>query len=141
MRTPQRVDDRIHDRRAGPDSTCLAGSLNIERIVHATNAVRLELDCRHLVGPRHRVVHQARGHELPGSPCEELNVCFGTAPATSLLVSLGQCARSWRSLSPHDTRSCSGAPVALLDADLGAELTDQRAHLFRRAALPLHRRW
>src|SRR5262249_44414032 len=67
---------------------------------------------------------------------EELDACFGTALATSLLVSLGQCARSWRSLSPHDTRSCSDAPVALLDADLGAELTDQRAHLFRRAALP-----
>jgi hypothetical protein len=65
-RAPERVNDRIHDRRTGADSACFAGSLNAERIVPARDVARLKLDGGHLVGPRYRIIHQARGHELAG---------------------------------------------------------------------------
>jgi hypothetical protein len=60
----ERVNDRIHDRRTGADSACFAGSLKAERIVPARDVARLKLDGGHLVGPRYRIIHQARGHEL-----------------------------------------------------------------------------
>jgi hypothetical protein len=51
---------------------------------------------------------------------------------------LGQRTAVHAGTDPHHRWRCL---YELLDADLGAELTDQRAHLFRRTALPLHRRW
>ena len=49
-RAPERVDDRIYDRRTGADSACFAGSLDAERIVPAWDVARLKLDGGHECG-------------------------------------------------------------------------------------------
>ena len=49
-RAPERIDDRIYDRRIGADSACFAGSLDAERIVPAWDVARLKLDGGHECG-------------------------------------------------------------------------------------------
>ena len=50
--TPERVDDRIHHRRAGANGTGLAGPFDAERIGAARHVAGLESERRHVVGTR-----------------------------------------------------------------------------------------
>jgi len=63
---PERVDDRIHDRRARSDRARLARALHAERIGLAWNVACLEHEVRRIACARHRIVHEAGAEQLTG---------------------------------------------------------------------------
>src|SRR5271166_4735067 len=61
---PERVGDGVDDRWGRADRSGLARALETHRIGGRRNVARLESDRREIVGPRHAIVHEARGQEL-----------------------------------------------------------------------------
>src|SRR5678816_2051489 len=61
----ERIGDRVHRRRRRADGAELADALDPERVGQAGNrGVEAGAEVRQPLGPRHRIVHEAAGHEL-----------------------------------------------------------------------------
>ena len=55
----QRVHDGVDDRRRPADRADLAAALHAQRVVRAQRVLGADGDVRHVVGARHRVVHES----------------------------------------------------------------------------------
>src|SRR5579862_1882547 len=61
---PKRVENGVHDRRAGADRARFTRALDPQRIARARNIARLETQLRNVLGARQGVVHQAAADRL-----------------------------------------------------------------------------
>src|SRR5437764_6579516 len=69
---PERVQDGIDDRWRRRDAATLAGPLHAERIGTARLLVECDGECGQPAGAWHRIVHEARRHELAGAVIDRM---------------------------------------------------------------------
>src|SRR5690242_14271316 len=62
----ERVGDRVDHRGGGADRAGLAAALHAERVVRAGRLARVDLELRHVVRARDRVVGEGAREQLPG---------------------------------------------------------------------------
>ena len=78
----QRVDHRAHHRGRRGDRTDLAATLDAERIVHATGALRRYRYHRQVICTRHAVIHKRAGEQL--SACRIIDAVLAERLARAL---------------------------------------------------------